>query len=57
MGKLLLKLTFPMDKGLGKSPSNKIVNQDKQEVAPGEQNVRVSFEFLASYTTLEGKIF
>ena len=46
-----------MDKGLGKSPSNKIVNQDKQEVAPGEQNVRVSFEFLASYTTLEGKIF
>ena len=46
-----------MDKGLGKSTSNKIVNQDKQEVAPGGQNVIVSFKFLASYTTLEGKIF
>ena len=29
-------------KGTGKSSSNKIINQDKQEVALGEQNVRAA---------------
>ena len=29
-------------KGTGKSPSNKIINQDKQEVALGEQNVKAA---------------
>ena len=29
-----------MGKGAGKSPSNKIINLDEQEVAPGKQNGR-----------------
>ena len=31
-----------MSKGSGKSTSNKIINQDQQEVASGKQNMRAA---------------
>ena len=45
-----------MDKSPGKSSSNKIINQDDQEVTLGEQNVRGFFVFLGSPITPLGKI-
>lgn len=32
-----------MGKGLGKSSSNKVINQEEQEVAPGNQNLRAAY--------------
>ena len=36
-------LTFPMGKGPGKSSSDKIINEDEQQVTPGKQTVRNSY--------------
>ena len=43
LGKKLLKLTWQMGKGSGKSSSNKIINEDEQQVAPCKKNVRVAY--------------
>ena len=42
-----------MGKGLGKSSANKVINQEEQEVAPGNQNVRADYR----KDKLESKFF
>ena len=42
LGKYFLKLACTMSKGPGKSSSNKIFNQDQQELASGKQNMRAA---------------